>query len=62
VANLAPPFYWFASQEEFRAYLPKADKAAPRDWSINGAIYTDCPAGVRHDPNSTPYPSRLLTA
>lgn len=61
-ANLSPPFYWFATQEEYRAYLPGATKSAGQDWSINGAIYTDCPAGVRHDPDSTPYAAKLLTA
>jgi hypothetical protein len=59
--DLSPPFYWFASQEEFRAYLPRPNTAAPQDWSINGAVYTDCPAGVRPDPNSAPYATKLLT-
>jgi hypothetical protein len=59
--DLSPPFYWFASQEEFRAYLPKPDTAAPQDWSINGAVFTDCPADVRPDPNSAPYAAKLLT-
>jgi len=60
--DLNPPFFWFASQEEFRAYLPQPNTAAPQDWSVNGAIFTDCPAGVRHDPNSAPYVTKLLTA
>jgi hypothetical protein len=60
--DLSLPFFWFASQEEFRAYLPEANQAAPQNWSINGEIYTDCPAGVRHDPNSAPYAAKLLTA
>jgi hypothetical protein len=60
--DLSPPFFWFASQEEFRAYLPEANKAAPQDWSVNGEVYTDCPAGVRQGPNSAPYPAKLLTA
>ena len=37
------------------------NKAAPQDWKINGAVYTDCPAGVRPDPNSAPYAAKLLT-
>ena len=61
-ANLRRPFYWFASQEEYRAYLPQDNKAAPQNWNINGAIFTDCPAGVRPDPNSTPDSAKLLTA
>lgn len=61
-ANLSLPFYWFASQEEYRAYLPQDNKAAPQNWNINGAIFTDCPAGVRPDPNSTPNSAKLLTA
>jgi hypothetical protein len=61
-ANLSPPFYWFAAQEEYRAYLPRDNKAAPQDWKVNGAVYSDCPAGVRPDPNSAPYAAKLLTA
>ena len=61
-ANLSPPFYWFATQEEYRAYLPQNSRSAPQDWNINGAIYTDCPAGVRPDPGSPPYSAKLLTA
>jgi hypothetical protein len=61
-ANLHPPFYWFASQEELRAYLPQDNNAASPDWAINGSITKDCPAGVRPDPGSLPYPAKLLTA
>ena len=60
-ANLSPPFYWFASQEEYRAYLPVGNKAAAQDWNVNGAIFTDCPGGVRPDPDSSPYGAKLLT-
>ncbi len=60
--NLRPPFYWFASQEEYRAYLPEANKAHPQNWNVNGSVTTDCPAGVRRDPNSLPNGSRLLSA
>jgi hypothetical protein len=56
--DLSPPFYWFASQEEYRAYLPGKDGA--REWSVNGGAFNDCPAGVRHDPNSFPYATKLL--
>jgi hypothetical protein len=59
-ANLNPPFYWFASQEEYRAYLPRGDKAGSQDWNVNGSIFTDCPAGVRPDPYSSPYAGKLL--
>lgn len=61
-ANLRPPFYWFASQQEFRAYLPRASKTAHQDWSVNGSVYSDCPSGVRLGPTSLPIPARLLTA
>ncbi|HTT88857.1 MAG TPA: hypothetical protein VMF65_04825 [Acidimicrobiales bacterium] len=61
-SNLNPPFYWFASQEEYRAYLPMGKNAATRDWNVYGAVFTDCPAGVRPDPYSSPYAGRLLTA
>lgn len=59
-ADLQPPFYWFASQVAFRAYLPRGKGG--RDWSINGSLTNDCPAGVRHDPNSLPYGAKLLAA
>jgi hypothetical protein len=59
--NLDPPFYWFASQEEYRAYLPTGNKAASQDWTVYGASFTDCPAGVRPDPYSLPYGAKLLT-
>lgn len=57
-ANLSPPFFWFASQEEYRAYLP-GKNGAP-EWSVYGGAFNDCPVGVRHDPNSFPYASKLL--
>jgi hypothetical protein len=60
--NLNPPFYWFAGQEEYRAYLPSSNKAAPQDWAVNGAVFTDCPDGVRQGPNSLPYEKKLLVA
>jgi hypothetical protein len=58
-ADISPPFYWFATQEEYRAYLPQA---ASQDWNVYGAVFTDCPAGVRPDPDSSPYAAKLLTA
>lgn len=60
--NLRPPFYWFATQEEYRAYLPEANKAHPQNWNVNGSVTTDCPAGVRLTPNSLPDGARLLSA
>ena len=62
LANLRPPFYWFATQEEYRAYLPVSSRAASWDWKVYGAVFIDCPAGVRSDPDSSPYAARLLTA
>jgi hypothetical protein len=61
-ANLSPPFYWFASQEEYRAYLPRGNPVTSRDWSVYGGVFTDCPSGVRPDPDSVPYATKLLTA
>ena len=60
--NLRPPFYWFASQEEYRAYLPVANKAHPQNWNVNGSVTTDCPVGVRVSPNSLPDGAKLLSA
>jgi hypothetical protein len=60
--NLSRPFYWFASQEEYRSYLPGASKSAPVDHNVYGSLTTDCPIGVRADPNSLPYPAKLLLA
>jgi hypothetical protein len=45
-ANLGPPFYWFAEQEEDRAYLPRASKTDHQDFSVNGTITSGCPNGV----------------
>ncbi len=45
-ANLDPPFYWFAEQEEFRAYLPLPSKTDHQDFSVNGTITSGCPNGV----------------
>jgi hypothetical protein len=59
--NVSRPFYWFASQEEYRSYLP-GSKGAPVDHNIYGSLTTDCPTGVRPDPNSLPYPAKLLLA
>ncbi|HYA45631.1 MAG TPA: hypothetical protein VED59_08485, partial [Acidimicrobiales bacterium] len=56
--DLRPPFYWFASQEEYRAYLPREGR---QDWSVNGSVVTDCPTGVRPDLNSPPDPAKLFT-
>ncbi|MGA3221946.1 MAG: hypothetical protein ABSE77_23260, partial [Acidimicrobiales bacterium] len=42
-ANLDPPFYWFAEQEEFRAYLPRPSKTDHQDFSVNGTITSGCP-------------------
>ena len=61
-ANLSPPFYWFASQEEYRAYLPRGNDLASRDWNVYGGVFTDCPGGVRPDPDSSPYAAKLLSA
>ncbi len=60
--NLSRPFYWFASQVSYRAYLPAKTKSSPVNHNIYGSLTTDCPAGVRHDPNSLPYPAKLLLA
>jgi hypothetical protein len=60
--NLRPPFYWFASQEEYRAYLPEANKAHPQNWNVNGSVTTDCPVGIRLSPNSLPNGAKLLSA
>jgi hypothetical protein len=61
-ANLRPPFYWFASQEAYRAYLPEKSTADHQNWSVNGSVTTDCPAGVRATPNSLPDGANLLLA
>ncbi len=60
--DLRPPFYWFASEEVYRAYMPEKSKSDPQNYYVNGALTTDCPGGVRHDPQSLPNLSRLLFA
>jgi len=61
-ADLTLPFYWFATQEEYRAYLPRGNDLAARDWNVYGGVFTDCPSGVRPDPDSSPYAAKLLSA
>lgn len=58
--DLSPPFFWFASQEEYRAYLPEHNNGQGQDWDVNGSVFNDCPAGVRQGPNSPPYAAMLL--
>jgi hypothetical protein len=61
-ANLKPPFYWYASQEVFRGYLPRKSKVHHQDFSVNGSIVNDCPSGVRAGTYSLPDPAKLLAA
>ncbi len=61
-ANLKPPFFWYASQEAYRAYLPRGTSAHHQDFSVNGAITIDCPSGVRQSPYSLPLAAKLLAA
>lgn len=60
--NLKPPFFWYASQEVFRGYLPRKSKTAHQDFSVNGSIVRDCPSGVRAATYSLPDPAKLLAA
>jgi hypothetical protein len=55
-ANLEPPFYWFAEQEEDRAYLPRHGQA---DFTVNGTITSDCPNGVM-GPYGMPKAAKLI--
>ena len=61
-ADLKPPFFWYASQEVFRGYLPMKSKTAHQDFSVNGSIVNDCPTGVRAGAYSLPNPAKLLAA
>jgi hypothetical protein len=58
-ANLDPPFYWFAEQEELRAYLPRPSKTDRQDFSVNGTISSGCPDGVL-GPYGTPNAAKLI--
>lgn len=60
--NLRPPFYWYANQYGDRAYMPTDRHSQPRNWNINGTLSSDCPAGIRSGPDSTPSSTRLLLA
>jgi hypothetical protein len=60
--NLQPPFFWYASQEVFRGYLPRNSRAHHQDFSVNGSIVNDCPRGVRTGAYSLPDPAKLLLA
>jgi hypothetical protein len=58
-ANLGPPFYWFAEQEEYRAYLPRAGTTDHQDFSVNGSITSGCPDGVM-GPYGMPNAAKLI--
>ncbi len=60
--DLKPPFYWYASQQEYRAYLPTRAKSHNQDFSVNGTVTIDCPSGVRQNPYSLPVATKLLGA
>jgi len=60
--DLRPPFYWYASQVVYRAYMPEKSSSNPQDFNIYGTITTDCPAGIRRNPYSLPDASRLVVA
>jgi hypothetical protein len=51
------PFYWYVSQEAYRAYLP--DGGDP-NWAVNGSLTDYCPPGVQADPYTPPVPAKLL--
>lgn len=55
--KLQMPFYWYASQEALRAYLPEGKQ---QDWAVNGTVAAFCPPGVQADLYSLPVPAKLL--
>jgi len=57
VGNVKGPFFWYASQEAYRVYLP--DGSGPR-WDIYGSLAAYCPPGVEADPYTPPVPAKLL--
>jgi hypothetical protein len=57
VVSTQVPFYWYVSQEAYRAYLPDGNDP---DWAVNGSLTAFCPAGVQADPYTLPVPSKLL--
>jgi hypothetical protein len=61
-ANLSPPFYWFATQEEDRAYMPRPSKTNPQDFSVYGTITAGCPNGVVQGPFGIPDAAKLIKA
>jgi hypothetical protein len=55
--ELKEPFYWYASQEAYRAYLP--ERQGP-DWADYGSVAAYCPPGSQANPYSPAVPARLL--
>jgi hypothetical protein len=57
VVSTQVPFYWYVSQEVYRAYLPDGNDP---DWAVNGSLAAYCPPGVQAGPYTPPEPLKLL--
>jgi hypothetical protein len=57
-ANLRTPFFWYSNEWEIRAFLPT--KKNKPDYTVNGSVSFDCPAGV--NASGQPDPRLLLHA
>jgi len=62
LVDLKPPFYWYATEEIYRAYMPQKSSSSPQNFNVNGTIVTDCPGGIRQKPYNLPEGSRLIFA
>ncbi|MGC8626172.1 MAG: hypothetical protein ACP5VR_01240 [Acidimicrobiales bacterium] len=62
LVDLKPPFYWYATEEIYRAYMPQKSSSDPQNFNVNGTIVTDCPGGIRPNPYRRPDASRLISA
>jgi len=57
-ANLRMPFFWYSNELEIRAFLPT--KKNKPDYTVNGSVSFDCPAGI--NASGQPDPKLLLHA
>jgi hypothetical protein len=57
-ANLRTPFFWYSNEWEIRGFLPT--KTNKPDYTVNGSVSFDCPAGI--NASGQPDPNLLLHA
>jgi hypothetical protein len=57
-ANLRTPFFWYSNEWEIRGFLPTKNNKP--DYTVNGSVSFDCPAGI--NASGQPDPKLLIHA